>query len=93
MPARIKQPLEPVGQPNRGWTCDFMSDALWSGRRFRTLNVIDDFNRDGLRIEVNTSLPAALGHTGLELAGRGTWRLLSIPLDDRPEFVARVLTQ
>lgn len=36
-----------------------MSDALWSGRRFRTFNVIDEFNREGLRIEVGTSLPAA----------------------------------
>lgn len=36
-----------------------MADALWSGRRFRTFNVIDEFNREGLRIEVDTSLPAA----------------------------------
>lgn len=34
-----------------------MSDALWSGRRFRTFNVIDEFNREGLRIEVETSQP------------------------------------
>jgi len=27
-----------------------MSDALWSGRRFRTFNVIDEYNREGLRI-------------------------------------------
>lgn len=36
-----------------------MSDALWSGRRFRTFNIIDEFNREGLRIEVDTSLTAA----------------------------------
>ena len=58
LPARIKQPLQAAGQPNQGWSCDFMSDALWSGRRFRTFNVIDEFNREGLRIEVDTSLPA-----------------------------------
>ncbi len=57
--ARIKQPLQAAGQPNQGWSCYFMSDALWSGRRFRTFNVIDEFNREGLRIEVDTSLPAA----------------------------------
>jgi len=33
-----------------------MSDALWSGRRFRTFNVIDEFNREGLRIEVGRSI-------------------------------------
>ena len=59
LPARIKQPLHAAGQPNQGWSCDFMSDALWSGRRFRTFNVIDEFNREGLHIEVDTSLPAA----------------------------------
>ena len=59
LPARVKQPLQAAAQPNQGWSCDFMSDALWSGRRFRTFNVIDEFNREGLRIEVDTSLPAA----------------------------------
>jgi putative transposase len=42
MPDRIKQPLQAASQPNQGWSCDFMSDALWSGRRFRTFNVIDE---------------------------------------------------
>ena len=36
-----------------------MSDALWSGRRFRTFNVLDDYNREALRIEIDTSLPSA----------------------------------
>ncbi len=33
-----------------------MSDVLWSGRRFRTFNVIDEYNREGLRIEIDTSV-------------------------------------
>ena len=44
LPDRIKQPLLAADQPNQGWSCDFMADALWSGRRFRTFNVIDEFN-------------------------------------------------
>ena len=36
-----------------------MADALWAGRRFRTFNVIAEFNREALRIEIDTSLPAA----------------------------------
>ena len=35
-----------------------MSDSLQSGRTFRTFNVIDDFNREALTIEVDTSLPS-----------------------------------
>jgi putative transposase len=34
-----------------------MADALWSGRRFRSISVNDDFNRDSLRIAIDTSLP------------------------------------
>ncbi len=40
------------------WSLDFMSDALWGRRRFRTLNVLDEGVREGLAIEVDTSLPA-----------------------------------
>jgi len=37
---------------------DFMSDSLIDSRKFRVLNVIDDFNRESLSVEVDTSLPA-----------------------------------
>ncbi len=35
-------PLHPPCLPNQIWSMDFMSDQLWSGRKFRTLNVLDD---------------------------------------------------
>lgn len=44
--------------PNQTWSMDFMSDGLANGRSFRTLNVLDDFNREGLAIEVDFSLPS-----------------------------------
>ena len=40
-------------------SADFMSDALWDGFRYRTFNVVDDFNRESLAIEVDFNLPAA----------------------------------
>ena len=40
------------------WPMDFMADRLGDGRAFRLLNVLDDFNREGLGIEVDFSLPA-----------------------------------
>ncbi len=43
---------------NAIWALDFMHDALYNGRRFRTLNVLDEGNREGLAIEVGTSIPA-----------------------------------
>jgi putative transposase len=41
------------------WALDFMYDTLYYGRSFRTLNVIDESNREVLAIEVDLSLPAA----------------------------------
>jgi len=43
---------------NQVWSIDFMSDALADGRLLRTFNVLDDYNREGLAIEVDLSLPS-----------------------------------
>ena len=52
---------EPLAVPeaiNQVWSMDFMHDQLQNGRCIRLLNVIDDFNREGLGIEIDFSLPA-----------------------------------
>ncbi|WP_454061076.1 DDE-type integrase/transposase/recombinase [Candidatus Nitrospira salsa] len=56
-----KRPSLPVFVPedlNEVWSADFMSDALYHGTRFRTFNILDDFNREILAIEIDTSLRA-----------------------------------
>ena len=58
LPARVKEPLNAPAQAGLQWSMDFMHDALWCGRRFRTLNVFDEGVREALAIEVDTSLPA-----------------------------------
>lgn len=59
---RLKRPkpgeLVVPDAPNQTWSMDFMADQLADGRSFRTLNVLDDFNRQRLGIEVDFSLPA-----------------------------------
>jgi putative transposase len=52
------EPLAVPDRPNETWSMDFMADQLSDGRSIRTLNVLDDFNREGLCIEVDFSLPA-----------------------------------
>jgi putative transposase len=58
LPKRVKQPLLVPQLPNQIWSADFMSDTLYAGKRFRTFNVIDDFNRELLHVEIDTSITA-----------------------------------
>ena len=55
---RDPMPLRVPAQPNQVWSADFMSHALYNGVRFRTFNVLDDFNREALAIEIEPSLPS-----------------------------------
>jgi hypothetical protein len=52
----VRQLLPAAGAANQAWSVGCMTDALSSGRRFRTLNIVDDYTRECLAIEVDTSL-------------------------------------
>lgn len=88
LPARVKQTLFQPDSINQVWSLDFMSDSLWNGRRFRLLNIIDDFNREVLAIETDTSLPALRVIRVLEklLATRGKPEMIRV--DNGPEFIS-----
>ena len=58
LPSRHPEPLAVPATANQCWSMDFMSDSLFCGRRFRTFNVLDDFNREALAIEIDLNLPA-----------------------------------
>lgn len=93
LPDRIKQPLTVATAPNETWSIDFMSDSLVDGRKFRLLNVIDDFNRESLAIEVDTSLPSLRVIRVLNqlIAVRG--KPANIRTDNGPEFISHKLQQ
>jgi putative transposase len=57
LPDRERQSMEVIPMPNQVWSMDFMSDALYAGRRFRTFNAIDEGVREALTIVVDTSIP------------------------------------
>lgn len=80
--------VQPI-HPNECWSIDFMSDALSNGRRFRTLNVMDDYNREALLIKPSISLPASYVTRLLDqLAGiRGYPRRVRV--DNGPEFISQ----
>lgn len=52
-------PLLVPTQASERWSMDLMLDSLADGRRFRTLNIVDDFSRECVAIEVDTSIPGA----------------------------------
>jgi len=58
IPTRIKQPLQYLCSPNEQWAMDFMSDTLYGGRRYRILNIMDEYNRELIEFEVSNSLPS-----------------------------------
>lgn len=88
IPQRIKQPLQVPQAANQGWSMDFMCDSLVDGRRFRLLNIIDDFNRESLAIEVDTSLPAMRVIRVLERLIEYRGKPQSIRVDNGPEFIS-----
>lgn len=91
LPERVKQPLVIPAAPNEMWSIDFMNDSLVDGRRFRLLNIMDDFNRESLAIEVDTSLPSLRVIRVLEklIAERGC--PANIRCDNGPEFISHKL--
>ena len=70
-----------------------MSDSLENGRMIRTLNVIDDFNREALWIEIDTSLPSERVTRVLEMIA--SWRGLpeQIRMDNGPELISKRMAE
>jgi putative transposase len=93
LPRCLPQPLAQPASANQSWSLDFMSDSLAGGRAFRTLNILDDFNREALWIEVDTSLPAERVIRVLEMLI--TWRgcPCQIRMDNGPELISHHLEQ
>lgn len=88
LPGRHPVPLEVPQKENSCWSLDFMSDALSNGRRFRTFNVIDDYSREVLAIEIDLSLPSKRVIRVLDrlVEYRGT--PMKIRMDKGPEFIS-----
>ena len=74
--------------PNKTWSMDFMSDRLGDGRSFRLLNILDDFNREGLSIDVDFSLPAERVIRRLNQIIEWRGKPDSIRVDNGPEYVS-----
>jgi putative transposase len=90
----VREKPEPLGEPtaiNAVWSMDFMHDQLADGRSIRLFNVIDDFNREGLDIEVDFSLPSERVIRSLDRIIEWRGRPARIRCDNGPEYISASL--
>lgn len=87
---RLERPT--LTAPNQSWSMDFVSDALFDGRRFRALTLVDNFTRECLAIEAGQSLTGADVVAILQRVSMTREQLPQrIQADNGPEFVSLAL--
>jgi len=90
---RRGQPVRIGTMPNEHWSLDFMSDTLSTGRRLRTLSVLDTCTREALAIAVDTSLPSQAVTRVLDGILLSRQRPARITLDNGPELTSHWFDQ
>ncbi|MCG9117001.1 DDE-type integrase/transposase/recombinase, partial [Laribacter hongkongensis] len=92
----VREKPEPLAVPdamNQCWSMDFMHDQLADGRRFRLLNIIDDFNREALAMDIDLSLPAERVVRALDQVIEWRGKPTAIRSDNGPEYVGKTQTE
>lgn len=91
--AVVRVALPAASRPNERWAMDFIQDSLWSGRRFRTLSIVDTYTRECMTVEADTSLPGFRAVRILERIVELKGLPSSIRVDNGPEFISKVLDE
>lgn len=92
LPKRLRVPLYVPKLPDTVWSADFVSDMLFNRRRFRTFNVVDDFNREAMHIEIDTSITSTRLVRVFEQLRQQNGLPQVLITDNGPEFLGEVFT-
>jgi putative transposase len=90
----VREKPEPLAVPdtiNEVWSMDFIRDQLQDGQYFRLFTVIDDFNREGLAVDVDLSLTAERVKRSLDQIIEWFGKPKKIPSDNGPECISHTL--
>ncbi len=93
LPVRNPLPLATPEALNQSWSVNFMHDVLVCSRRFRTFNVVGDFNRKALSIEIDLNLPALRVVCVLDRIAANRGYLIMLRMDNGPEFISLALAE
>ena len=88
-----RQPKVIALAPNVSWSMDFVADGFVDGRRLRCLNIVDDFTKECLAIEVDTSLPGKRVVSVLDRLAQSRGLPQSVTVDNGPEFISKALDE
>ena len=90
LPSREKVALAQPKELNMSWSLDYMSDALIYGRKFRTVNILDDCNREALGIKASFSLPSERVTEFLDQIASQRGYPKQLRVDNGPENISHV---
>jgi putative transposase len=91
LPVPERQPLVRPQRPDEVWSMDFVFDELASGRRVKTLTVVDDCSKEAVQIAADTSMPALYVTRLLDQLGAERGLPKVIRTDNGPEFAGRTM--
>lgn len=91
LPNRLSVPAKSPQNINEIWSMDFMHDVLYNGRKIKVLNVVEEFNRQALTMEVDTSICSSRVVEILNRLIEKHGKPKVIKSDNGPEFISHIM--